>query len=328
MKSKFFFISVLLASFLFLVSCNSENETYISGNAFGSIYHVSINDAKNINPLIIKSNIDFIIKNIDNSASSYNQNSEISSFNKSNINSYKLVSSNLYKIISEANSVSVLTDGFFDITIGDIKINKGFYLNSKKVSSRKNNIFTYKDIELSEEFLSLRKKNSLINVDLSGIAKGYAVDVIYKYLLSLNISDFIINIGGEIRTSSMDKSQKIYIDDPSKDSQFIEEIFLFNKSVASSGTYIDSVNYKGEEISHIINPKTLENISNLNILVSVIHDKCSIADALATGLLAMHTDDIIKFSNSNNIASMLVLFDDKRIEKFYSKSFIKFLSED
>ena len=328
MKSKYFSLPILLFTSFFLVSCNKDNKSYISGSAFGSIYHVSINDIKDLDSLVIKSNIDFILKNIDNSASNYNPNSEISNFNNSNTNSYTIVSSNLYNIISEAKNASILTEGFFDITIGDIKIKKGFYVNTKKTSSRENNIFTYKDIQLSEDSSSIRKRNGLINVDLSGIAKGYAVDIIYNYLNSMNISDFVINIGGEIRTSSMNNTQKIYIDDPSKNSQYIEEIFLLNKSIASSGTYIDSVNYEGKEISHIINPKTLENISNLNILVSVIHNKCSIADALATGLLAMDANDIIKYSNMNNIASMLVIFDDSNIEKFYSENFIKFLSAD
>ena len=328
MKSKYFSLSILLFTSFFLVSCNKDNKSYISGSAFGSIYHISINDIKDLDSLAIKSNIDFILKNIDNSASNYNPNSEISNFNNSNTNSYTIVSSNLYNIISEAKNASILTEGFFDITIGDIKIKKGFYVNTKKTSSRENNIFTYKDIQLSEDSSSIRKRNGLINVDLSGIAKGYAVDIIYNYLNSMNISDFVINIGGEIRTSSMNNTQKIYIDDPSKNSQYIEEIFLLNKSIASSGTYIDSVNYEGKEISHIINPKTLENISNLNILVSVIHNKCSIADALATGLLAMDANDIIKYSNMNNIASMLVIFDDSNIEKFYSENFTKFLSAD
>ena len=328
MKSKYFSLPILLFTSFFLVSCNKDNKSYISGSAFGSIYHISINDIKDLDSLAIKSNIDFILKNIDNSASNYNPNSEISNFNNSNTNSYTIVSSNLYNIISEAKNASILTEGFFDITIGDIKIKKGFYIDTKKTTSRENNIFTYKDIQLSEDFSSIRKRNGLINVDLSGIAKGYAVDIIYNYLNSMNISDFVINIGGEIRTSSMNNTQKIYIDDPSKNSQYIEEIFLLNKSIASSGTYIDSVNYEGKEISHIINPKTLENISNLNILVSVIHNKCSIADALATGLLAMDANDIIKYSNMNNIASMLVIFDDSNIEKFYSENFIKFLSAD
>ena len=328
MKSKFLFLPTLLISFFFLISCSSDNKSYISGNAFGSIYHVSIENIKDIDPFIIKSNIDFIIKNIDNAASNYKVNSEISTFNRSNITSFKLISSNLYKIISKANKASILTNGFFDITVGDIKINKGFYLDSKKTVSRNNNIYSYKDIKISKDTSSIQKINAGINIDLSGIAKGYAVDMINNYLVSLNISNFIINIGGEIRSNSNNNVNKILIDDPSKRSQYIEEIFILNKSIASSGTYIDFINYKGKEISHIVNPKTLKNVSNLNLLVSVVHDNCSMADAVATGLLAMDHADIINFSNANNIATMLVLFDDNKIEKFYSEKFIKFLSKE
>jgi thiamine biosynthesis lipoprotein ApbE len=49
-----------------------------------------------------------------------------------------------------------------------------------------------------------------------------------------------------------------------------------------------------------------------------------IADALATGLIAMNVKDIINFSNANNIASMLII-NNNVLEKYYSESFIKYL---
>ena len=100
---------------------------------------------------------------------------------------------------------------------------------------------------------------------------------------------------------------------------------LNNNSIATSGTYIDTVNFEGREISHITNPKTLKNVSNLNLLVSVIHEECAFADGIATGLIAMDPESIINFSNTNGIASMLTVVKNGRLEKSYSKEFIKYL---
>ena len=109
--------------------------------------------------------------------------------------------------------------------------------------------------------------------------------------------------------------------------QYIEEVLLNNSSIATSGTYIDTVNFEGSQISHITDPKTLRNVSNLNILVSVIHEECAIADGLATGLIAMDPKRIINFSNSNDIASMLTIVKNGKLEKSYSREFSKYLSD-
>ena len=115
------------------------------------------------------------------------------------------------------------------------------------------------------------------------------------------------------------------VNDPTKQHQYIEEILINDKAIATSGTNVDTLNYEGEEISHITNPKTLENISNLNLLVSVIHKECTIADGLATGLIAMNPSEIISFSNDNNIATMLTIFENNSIEKYYSLEFMKYV---
>ena len=326
---KYINISVFLF-ILFAISitgCEGKKNHSFSGNAFGTIYYINIIDNYDNDISEIKYNIDEIIYNIDNSASNYNKNSEISVFNLSTTTSYKLISSNLYNIISKANKISNLTNGYFDITVGDIKIKKGFYLNTQKVIKGKSRNFNYNDVVLSDKKRSIKKNKKNINIDLSGIAKGYAVDLIYNYLLSININNFFINIGGEIKVHNSEDPVKVVIDDPSKNKQYVEEIFLQNKSIATSGTYNNTSNYKGKEISHIVNPKTLKNIDNLNLLVSVIHDECASADALATGLIAMDPKDIISFSNANNIASMLILISENKLEKQYSNEFIKYLTE-
>jgi len=320
--------SIIISFCLLLSGCNKLDNYLISGNAFGSVYFVQIQSDKTINKEEIQKNIDNIIYNIDIIASNYSDNSEISKFNSSETTKFVFVSHHLYKILEKSNQISELTDGYFDTTVGDIKIKKGFYINQKKYIKGKSRNFTYKDIVLSQERRAVRKNKKNINIDLSGIAKGYSVDLIAIYLKSININNFLINIGGEIKVSKEnDEVFKVSIDDPSGNKQTIEDIFLTNEAVATSGTYQDFVEYKGEEISHIVNPKKLENISDLSLLVTVIHKDCTTADALATGLIAMDHDKIINFANSNNIALMYLRNKDGNLEKKFSKSFIKYLSE-
>ena len=320
-------IFLLIFAFSLLSACSTGNFYELRGNSFGTIYYISIENDKIANPNEIHSDIKYILNIIDNSASSYKNTSEISSLNEFKGGAFKSISSNLFNIINKAKIVGDKTNGYFDITLGDIKISKGFYLDkngSNKIIERN---YSYKDIVLSGNNL-VKKPFSHVNIDLSGIAKGYAVDLIFNYLKSKNLSNFVINIGGEIKTYSKNEDFiTIAIDDPTNNQQYIEEVLLNNNSIATSGTYIDTVNFEGIEISHITNPKTLRNVSNLNILVSVIHEECAIADGLATGLIAMDPEKIINFSNSNGIASMLTIVRKGELEKSYSKEFSKYLSD-
>ncbi len=322
--------TIIISFCLLLSGCNKLDNYLISGNAFGSVYFVQIQSKETVNKEEIKKNIENIIYNIDIIASNYSDNSEISKFNRSETTKFVFVSHHLYKILEKSSQISRLTNGYFDITIGDIKIKKGFYINQKDYIKGEKRNFTYEDVFLSKERRAIRKSKKNINIDLSGIAKGYSVDLIANYLKSININDFIINIGGEIKVSKENSNEvvKISIDDPSQNKQTIEDIFLRNNAVATSGTYQDFVKYKDKEISHIVNPKNLENISDLGLLVTVVHENCATADALATGLIAMEDAEIINFANRNNIALMYVKKEGGSLEKKFSREFIKYLNEE
>ena len=257
-------IIIFSLSFL-LIGCNNYSGYLISGNAFGTIYHVQIESDRKIDKNKVELNINNIIYNIDVIASNYSNSSEIVRFNNLNSTNFIFISYHLFEILKKANQVSDLTDGYFDITVGDQKIKKGFYINPIEYVKGKDRDFNYKDIILSEERRSVRKKKKNINVDLSGIAKGYAADLIANYLISIGINNFIINIGGEIKAHTNNEEYiKISIDDPSKKNQSVEDIFLNKKALATSGTYQDHVEYKGNKISHIVNPKNLKNVSDLS----------------------------------------------------------------
>ena len=98
--------------------------------------------------------------------------------------------------------------------------------------------------------------NSKVKIDLNSIAKGYAVDKISEYIMERGYSDFLVEIGGEIRSSNHQKDSWIIgIQNPEENS-IINKIKLNNKSMATSGTYNNFFTYKEKDYSHILNPKT------------------------------------------------------------------------
>lgn len=327
MNTKILSISLALITSIFLYSCSSSKEYIISGNIFGTIYQIQIESEEKIDIIRIKSNIENILTNIDSSASNYIKNSEVSVFNNTQSTKFIKVSSNLYNIIEKSLYVSNLTNGYFDITTENLKIQSGFYDNfiSHKINSNTKEIVNFNHIILNKNLTAIKKNNANIKIDMSGVAKGYAVDAVYNYLIDKNVSRFLINIGGEIKTYSNNDVWVVGIEDFTKNNQYIEEISLNNFSIASSGTYKDIINKNGTNISHIVNPITGKYITNLNILVSVIHKECALADAIATGLIAMNIQDIIDFSNKKAIASMLVIKEKDDVKKYYSDEFKKYL---
>ena len=149
-------IFLLIFVFSHLSACSDSKFYELRGNSFGTIYYISIENDKIVNQIEIHSDIKYILSIIDNSASSYKNTSEISVLNKFKGDAFKSVSSNLFNIIHKAKIVGDITNGYFDITLGDIKISKGFYLNKKDSNKNIKRNYTYKDIILSNNNLQFQ----------------------------------------------------------------------------------------------------------------------------------------------------------------------------
>lgn len=143
-------------------------------------------------------------------------------------------------------------------------------------------------------------------LDLSAIAKGYAVDCIARYLQDeLGIQSFLVDIGGEIKakgTNSMGKSWSVGIfippGFPACESIKSPRILLNETSIATSGRY-----FKG---SHIIDPKSGKAVSNSLVSMSVIHPSCSTADALVTALFVMGSNKGIAWAREHKIHAIAI----------------------
>jgi thiamine biosynthesis lipoprotein len=288
----------LLLIFITVVSCtnNSLKKTSISGYVYGTTYNiVYFSDDE----LQLKTQIDSLFNVIDMSMSTYNSNSLITKIN----NNEDVELDNHFKFVfNVSKNIFNKTNGYFDPSIGPLVNSLNFGPKNYDIPSV--NLKTL--VGLDKFNIIENKLNRPLNsfIDFNAIAKGYSVDLISKFLIINNITNYIVEVGGEIRSSgiNLDGNQnwRVGLDTPRFDGlqKELYKIFnLKNSSMATSGVYrkfkIDSL---GNKYAHIIDPKTGYS-STTNILsVTVISENCIEADAFATALHLMSVEEIANFA--------------------------------
>tara|TARA_B100001029_G_C15056879_1_gene455089 strand:+ start:1592 stop:2590 length:999 start_codon:yes stop_codon:yes gene_type:complete len=292
-----FFLSLLSLFIAFIFSCSKPaNKKIISGYSFGTSF--SIQFEKNNDENIIKNKIDSLFKIVNNSFSTYISDSDISKINRGD--SLLVVDDHFKKVFLKSYEIWELSQGFFDPTVGSLVNAYGFGPENKIKNFSKKQLDSlieltgFSKVSLTSEG-TIKKKYSNIYLDFNAIGKGYIVDLISELLISYDIKNFLIEIGGEIIAKGKNPNSgdfwKVAIDNPSKKNnrQFIKTIFLKNKALATSGNYrkyiIDSLT--GKKYVHTINPKNGKSFQSKILSVSVLASDCMTADAWATALMVM-----------------------------------------
>jgi len=296
----------------------------------GTTYSIKIYSKKSVNSIQLKESVEFKLNHLNSIFSTYNDSTELSKINLSKSKKFKL-SNDLNFVLNKALYYSRLSDGLYDPTVFPLVDLWGFgpkRINSKPKENRVNELLnnvSYKLISLDNKELLL--SNSNIHIDLSSIAKGYAVDTISKLLVNKGFSNFMVEIGGEVRCNGKNNQNEwiIGIINP-KDKNNLIKTNVSNLSIATSGNYNNYSIYGGVRYSHIINPKTGWPINNNIISASVIADNCIDADAIATLLMLLPYEEGIELiNNMNNVESLLFIDKDSDIIMIKSNDFDKYL---
>ena len=315
----------------FLISCTKSYNTYsYSGYALGTKFTIIYNSAKPLKNL--ESMADSIFFNLNKSLSTYIPSSDISKIN----NGYDLieVDDNFINVFNKSKSIWKHTMGYFDPTAGILANAYGLGPNTvPKYSVNVDSIMNF--IGFEKVLLNNRsvKLNKGMYLDFNAIAKGYCVDLLSNALKKNNITNHLIEIGGEMYASGINNITntrwKVGISDPLKPDDTKQKIFLKNIALASSGNYrkflIDPET--GVKIVHTINPNN-GSANQTNILASsVIAENCMTADAYATAFMAMPLDKSISLINDDkSLDGMIIYFDsNNEIQTYYSSGFKKLI---
>ncbi len=334
-------ISLLL--FLLLAGCNNSTNNKevfgISGTTMGTTFHIKVvltNSQKiKINLDSLKVKIDSLLVSVNQEMSTYIDNSELSMFNKLRTKDWVPISQDLAYVFNEAIKISKLSNGAYDVTVGHLVNLWGFgpeknqmKIPSDSVIEKRKKEVGYKYLHLRMNPPAVRKSNPDLYCDLSSIAKGFGVDKVSELLLAKRINDFMVEIGGELRTSGYKpdhKKWKIGISSPDGSAKIRKVVLLENMSMATSGDYNNNFVVNGKEYSHTIDPRTGRPITHNLVSVSVLDSSCMVADGFATAIDVLGPIDGYEFALKNKIPVLMFIKEKKIFVEKSTKEFDKLL---
>ena len=291
----------------------------LSGRIFGTTYNISARPAdqnEGLDRERVQTDVEARLNEIDRLMSTYRDDSDVSRFNAAAAGTWFSVDAETVRVVALSQQISNWTDGAFDVTVAPAvrlwNFGSGssdtFSLPSPAEIAATQSIVGGAKLEVRSDPPALRKLVEGLEVDLSAIAKGYAVDEVCQLLES--VDHYMVEIGGEVRVkgSNRDGSPwRIGIELPVKGKRRMDAIVsLDNMALATSGDYRNFFEHEGVSYSHTIDPKTCRPVEHQLASVTVLAETCAQADAWATAISVMGPEVGYRWAESNGVPAMMM----------------------
>ena len=330
------FVWLALVGLAFFVSCtHAPQQLAVQGDTMGTTYHIRYVTADpRHDSEQLQERVDGLLAQINSQMSTYDPQSELSRFNSKLTTEPVVVSRSLENVVARALAIAEETDGLLDVTVGPL-VN----LWSFGPQQRPESVPTPGELEaamkmtgyqhLTVENHQLQKRIPELYVDLSTIAKGYAVDRVARLLEQMEIQNYLVEIGGEMRIKGSkpgNQPWRIAIEKPDTTQRAAQRIVELNDAaIATSGDYRNYFEEDGQRYSHIIDPRTGKPIQHNLVSVTVITDNCMDADAYATALTVMGPEQALTFAEQKGLAVMLITRENDAFKEYTSTAFQPYL---
>ena len=264
------------------------------GAVFGTFYHLTYRSNTNW-----QAAIDSVLAEVDHSLSPFNKKSIITAINE---NTSMQTDERFRHVFTLAHQVYEATGGAFDITVAPLVNAWGFGFreghtpDSLQIDSLRQFV-GFDKVHLQSD--SIVKSDPRVLLDCSAIAKGYGVDAVAQFLESRDVLDYMVEIGGEIRTGGVNPQGAAWhigvnkpVDDSLSVNSDIQQILeVGNTAIATSGNYRNFRTENGEKIAHTIDPRTGYPVQHSILSATVLAPDCATADAYATAFMVLGFDE-------------------------------------
>lgn len=284
--------------------------TFFAGYTMGVAYSVKLGPGSGGDGL--DGDVAGMLARLDATLSTWKTNSEVCRFSAHRGTNWFPVSAGTARLAAMALEISAWTDGAFDVTVDPLVRLWGFGPgrtgdrppSDAAIAAALRHVGC-RGLRVWLDPPALRKDDPAISVDFSGIAKGFAVEAVAARLESLGVTNFLVAVGGELRSRG---SWRVGIEKPDGDGSDVLRAFpLRDAAVSTSGDYRNFFARDGQRHAHAIDPRTGRPVTNNVASVTVIHPDGATADALATALAVMGAEAGMPFAVRNRLPCLFVL---------------------
>lgn len=306
MKKRVFTLFIVLSM---LCGCSSLKNSSQDFFAMDTFMNISVWSSSKSDADTILSNAQKKVNELSNRLSRQISSSSIAKLNSANGEPVTL-DDDAYNALKQAVELAEFTNGAFDPTtavlsdLWGIGTDSPSVLNDEQINETLTHV-GYENIVFLED-----NQVKLLNgaqVDLGGIGKGYATDLVTEDISTPILASLGGNIGAYGENPNSDNGLwSIGLADPDNNSSYIASVKIKDLSIVTSGDYERYFEQDGVRYHHIFDPKTGYPAQNELRAVTVIDENSTRADALTTALFVMGLNEGIKFCKNNDINAVFI----------------------
>ena len=329
---------LLLSLFCLCVLSGCQGErvtTRLAGVTMGTAWHVSIVDIDSAQRIELQEQIQQVLDAVNEAMSTYLPDSDLSRFNRAPVAECIKVTAHTWRVTKAAIDVARQTGGAFNPGVATLVELWGFGANTPQQGvpqqheiddARQKSQLSQLMLDQSQRALC---KKGPITLDYSAIAKGYAVDEVAALLDRRGFEDYLVEVGGEVKTSGLNADRqhwRIGIEKPQLGRGVVlAAVSLSGDAVATSGDYRNYREVDGRRYSHTIDPVTGMPVMHQLASVTVVMPSAMEADAYATALNVMGPEKGLAFALQRALPVYMVVKSAEGFEARHSPAFARYL---
>ncbi|EDZ44888.1 thiamin biosynthesis lipoprotein ApbE [Rhodobacterales bacterium Y4I] len=320
-----FLLALILPAVLLVSGCwfgSEPEEVRLSGQTMGTTYSV-IAIGEHLDQEALAAEVEATLAAVNAKMSNWDPASEVSTFSAAHSTAPVRVSPEFAHVLAAANDVHEKTGGKFDVTLGPLIELWGFgprkpedpVPSDAAIAKALEGVGQARLLTLDAGAGTLKKSAPETGINLSAIAKGYGVDAVAQTLQGFGVENYMVEIGGDLVTKGQNakgEAWRIGIEKPDAAAQTVQLIVpVSNLGLATSGDYRNYFEHEGQRYSHILDPVAGRPVTHRTASVTVIAENAMLADAWATAMLVLGSEDGLKLAEQHKLA---VFFIDRDVQ--------------
>lgn len=303
------------------VTTVAAERTELAGRAMGTTWTVRLPSAPpRADGPGLREHVERRLEELEQRFSTYRPDSELSRLNQSVGTDWVAVSPELATVAAAARQLAALTSGAFDPTVAPLVRLWGFgpdgvpvrMPSDAEVDAARRRV-DWGALEVDAAAGALRRRRNGITLDLASMAKGFAVDEIARRLVALGLSDFLVQIGGDLRAGGRPAPEREWragIENPLEPGRGLAAtVALAGMALSTSGNYRNQVVLDGRTFGHVIDPRSGRPVEGDAVAVSVIHESAAQSSAWATALLVLGPERGLALAREHRLACAFLVRD-------------------